>query len=118
MNQLARFVFKQFRGFLGLLCLAFTVSCAHEKMYSGPTLSDGQLATLEATTAMWLVSVDGHRISSFGLHDTVRVKILPGPHKAEVSYNSMEMGTTVDRCGNFTTVRQETWSKKSFPITF
>jgi len=118
MNQLAQFVFKAVQGFLGLLCLAFTVSCAHEKMYSGPKVPDDQLATLEATTPMWLVSVDGRHMSSFGLHDTARVKILPGAHKVEVSYNSMETGTTVDRYGNFATVRQETWSKKNFPITF
>jgi hypothetical protein len=87
-------------------------------MYSGPTLPDEQLATLEATTPMWLVSVDGHHMSSLGLHDTVRVKILPGSHNVEVSYSSMETGTTVDRYGNFARARQETWSKKNFPITF
>jgi hypothetical protein len=118
MNQMARFVFKMFRGFLALLCMAFTLSCAHEKMYSGSTLPNDQLATLEATTPMWLVTVDGQHMSSFGLHDTVRVKILPGTHKVEVSYNSMENKTTMDRYGKFETARQETWSKKNFPITF
>lgn len=118
MNQLAKIVFKRSLSLSAMLCLVFAVSCAHEKMYSGPTVPDDQLATLEATTPMWLVSVDGHHLSSFGLHDSVRVKILPGPHRVEVSYNSMETGTTVDRYGNFATVRQETWSKKNFPITF
>jgi hypothetical protein len=87
-------------------------------MYSGPTLPDDQLATVEATTPMWLVSVDDHHISSLNLHDTVRLKILPGPHKVEVSYNSMEMGTAVDKYGNFVRLHQETWSKRNFPITF
>jgi hypothetical protein len=87
-------------------------------MYSGPALPDDQLATLEATTPMWLVSVDGHHMSSFGLHDTVRVKILPGSHNVEVGYSSMETGTAVDKYGNFGRVREETWSKKNFPITF
>src|SRR5262245_21646501 len=118
MNRLAHFIFKQFPNLLTLSCAAFAVSCAHDKMYSGPTLPDDQLATLEATAPMWLVNVDGRHISSIGLHDTVRLKILPGPHKAEVSYNSSEMGTTVDKYGNFGRVRQETWSKKNFPITF
>ncbi len=118
MNRLAHFIFKRFPNLLPLFCAAFAVSCAHEKMYSGPTLPDDQLATLEATAPMWLVKVDGHPISSFGLHDTLRLKLLPGPHKAEVSYNSMEMGTAVDRYGNMARVHQETWSRKNYPITF
>jgi hypothetical protein len=87
-------------------------------MYSGPTLPDEQLAILEATTPTWLVTVDGRKMSSFGLHDTVRVKILPGAHRVEVAYNGMEMRTEVDRYGNFGRARQETWSKKNYPITF
>jgi hypothetical protein len=46
------------------------------------------------------------------------VKLLPGEHKAEVSYNSMEVGTGVDQYGNFGRLHQETWSKRNFPITF
>jgi hypothetical protein len=118
MNRLAHFTFKQFPNLVALFCAAFAVSCAHEKMYSGPKLPDDELATLEATAPTWLVSVDGHHISSFGLHDTVRLKILPGTHTAEVSYNSMAMGTAVDKYGNFHRVHEETWSKKNFPITF
>jgi hypothetical protein len=100
------------------LTTLLTVSCAHEKMYSGPKLPDEQLATLEATAPMWLVSVDGHKMSSIGLRDTVRVKILPGPHNIEVSYNSTDIGTGVDKYGNFARMRQETWSGKNFPLTF
>ena len=118
MVELAHSIFKRFSKVLALFCAVFAVSCEHEKMYSGPTLPDEQVATLEATTPMWLVSVDGHHISSFGLHDTVRFKILPGTHKAEVSYNGMAMGTTVDRYGNYHRVHEETWSKKNFPIEF
>ena len=118
MIQLAQFVLNRFSSLLALICLVFIVSCAHEKMYSGPTLPDDQLATLETTTPMWLVFVDGRHMSSFGLHDTVRVKIPPGSHNVEVSFSITGTGTTVDRYGNFATVRQETWSKKNFPITF
>ena len=118
MNRLAHFIFRQFPNLLTLFCAAFAVSCAHEKMYSGPELPNDQLATLEATAPMWLVNVDGHHISSIGLHDTVRLKILPGPHKAEVSYNSMAIGTATDQYGNIHRVHEETWSKKNFPITF
>ena len=118
MNPLVHFFFKRFQNLLTLVCAAFAVSCAHEKMYSGPRLPDDQLATLEATAPTWLVSVDGHHISSLGLHDTVRLKILPGPHRAEVSYNSMAMGTAADQYGNLRRVHEETWSKKNYPITF
>jgi hypothetical protein len=118
MKWLAQFSSNWVRVAFGLALLALTVSCAHEKMYSGPTLPDDQLATLEATVPMWLVSVDGHRMSSLGLHDTVRLKILPGLHKVEVSYNSMETGTAVDQYGNFHRVHEETWSGKNFPLTF
>jgi hypothetical protein len=118
MNPLVHFFIKRFQNILLLLCAAFAVSCAHEKMYSGPSLPDDQLATLEATTPTWLVSVDGHHISSFGLHDTVRLKILPGTHNVEVAYTGMTMGTAVDKYGNVGRVREETWSKKNYPITF
>ena len=118
MKQLAQFYSKCIPRIFGIVLLALSVSCAHEKMYSGPKLPDEQLATLEATAPMWLVSVDGHRLSSFGLHDTVRVKILPGQHNIEVAYSARDMGTGVDKYGNFGRVRQETWSGKNFPITF
>src|SRR5262245_56016943 len=118
MNPLVHLFFKRFQNILLLLCAALAVSCAHEKMYSGPTLPDDQLATLEATTPTWLVSVDGHHISSFGLHDTVHLKILPGTHNVEVAYTSMTMGMAVDKYGNVGRVREETWSKKNYPITF
>jgi hypothetical protein len=118
MKSLAQFIDKIFLGLLGLALLALIASCAREKVYSGPTLPDDQLATLEATAPMWLVSVDGHKMSSFGLHETVRVKILPGLHKVEVSYNDAEMGTAVDKYGHFVRVREETWSGRNFPITF
>jgi hypothetical protein len=118
MSGLAYSAFKSLLGILSLFCMAFTISCVHEKMYSGPTLPNDQLATVEATTPMWLVSVDDHHISSLSLHDTVRVKVLPGRHRVEVSYNSMETGTAVDQYGNFVRVHGETWSKRNFPITF
>lgn len=118
MNCLAQLYIKRLRATFGLTFLALVASCAHEKMYPGPTLPDNQLATLEATAPMWLVSVDGHRLSSLGLHDAVRVKILPGPHNIEVAYSAKDMGTAVDQYGNFGRVRQETWSGKNFPLTF
>ena len=101
-----------------LFLSGLTMSCVHEKMYSGPTLPDDQVATIEATTPMWLVSVDGHHISSIGLRDTVRLKILPGPHSVQVSYNSFDTGTTMDVYGNLHRVRQETSSKKNYPLMF
>jgi len=118
MTQLAQFVFKRSRRLFAPIFLVLTVSCAHEKMYSGPTVPDDQLAMLEATTPMWLVTMDGHHMSSLGLHDTLRVKILPGTHKIDASYDSVETGTAVDEYGNFHRARQETWSKKTYPITF
>jgi hypothetical protein len=118
MNALSVLARRCIAGLAPLLLTAITVSCVHEKMYSGPKLPDDQLATVEATTPMWLVSLDGHHISSIGLLDTVRLKILPGPHTVEVSYNSSETGTAVDAYGNFYRARRETSSKKNHPITF
>jgi hypothetical protein len=117
-KRLAQFCGNRIGAVFGLVLPALAASCVHEKMYSGPTLPDAQLATVEATAPMWLVSVDGHRLSSFGLHDTVRVKILPGPHNIEVAYSARDMGTAVDKYGNFVRVREETWSGRNFPITF
>ncbi len=118
MNCLAHLYIKRLLAMFAFTLSALVASCVHEKMYSGPTLPDDQLATLEATAPMWLVAVDGHRLSSFGLHDTVRVKILPGPHNIEVAYSARDSGTAVDQYGTFARVRQETWSGKNFPITF
>lgn len=118
MNKLPRSACRWISAVSAFVLLGLVVSCAHEKLYSGPTLPDDQLATLEATTPTWLVSVDGHHISSFGLRDTVRVKILPGPHKVEVGYSSMEARTGVDQYGNFAPVRQQTWSQRNYPINF
>jgi hypothetical protein len=118
MNYLPRVASRGIAVLSAIPLLALVLSCASEKLYSGPTLPDDQIATLEVTTPMWLVSVDGQHVSSFSLHDTVRVKILPGSHKVEVSYKSLDTRTGVDQYGHILSAREATWSKANVPITF
>ena len=62
------------------------VSCAHTNHYSEPALPQEAGAILEATIPVWIVSVDGEKVSGFGMRDRKRLRITPGSHVIEVAY--------------------------------
>jgi hypothetical protein len=53
-------------------------------MYMAPDLGVEQTSILEARVPIWIVSIDGEKVSSLSLHDSKFVKLLPGPHVIEV----------------------------------
>jgi hypothetical protein len=69
---------------LPLLAALMTASCAHPK-YVEPSGASGRLAIVEADAPLWLVSIDGQKISNrgFGVHKEIRV--IPGRHVLEIS---------------------------------
>jgi hypothetical protein len=75
-------------GFGGgiLLSSLLLVSCAHTKKYSEPALPEGEAAFLEANIPVWIVTVDGLRVSTFGLKDRKQLRIAPGSHVVTVAY--------------------------------
>ena len=64
-------------------------------MYAGPTLSHEQIATLEAFAPVWIVSVDGGKVSSFSASGRTLVEVLPGTHRIELAYLENNDGSTV-----------------------
>ena len=58
-------------------------------MYTGPNLRAEQTAILEATVPIWIVSIDGEKVSSLSLHDSTSVKLLPGSHVVEVAFQQV-----------------------------
>jgi hypothetical protein len=71
-------------GLLGFILILMLASCATQKTYTAPNLGVEQTAILDAKLPIWIVSIDGEKVSSLSLHDTTSVKLLPGPHLIEV----------------------------------
>jgi hypothetical protein len=71
---------------VALLPLALLTSCAHTQRYAEPNLPPNELATLEWSAPVWIVSLDGQSVSSSVFSDLTRVRIVPGAHRVELSY--------------------------------
>jgi len=69
-----------------LLPLALLVSCAHTQRYVEPKLPPNELANLECSAPVWIVSLDGQSVSASVFSDVTRVRIIPGAHWVELSY--------------------------------
>jgi hypothetical protein len=76
-----------------LLPLALLTSCAHTQRYAEPNLPPNELATLEVTAPVWIVSLDGGSVSSSVFSDRTRIRILPGPHRVELAYQHTNIHT-------------------------
>jgi hypothetical protein len=77
--------------FFCLVTMLMLASCAHQKTYVAPDLGPEQTAILEAKVPIWIVSIDGEKVSSLSLHDSAFVKLLPGPHIIEVTFQQSDM---------------------------
>lgn len=82
--------------FFGLLPMLLLASCAHQKTYVAPDFGPEQTAILEAKVPIWIVSIDGEKVSSLSLHDSAFVKLFPGPHIVEVAFQQIGMRHTVE----------------------
>lgn len=76
---------------IAMIPLALLVSCAHTARYAAPDLPPNQLAVLEISAPVWIVSLDGQAVASATFSDRTRVKVSPGPHQVEVSYRRLEL---------------------------
>ncbi len=72
------------------LSAVFLISCAQMPLYREPDLPEAKTAALEATLPVWIVSIDGERVSNLGVPEDRRIKILPGPHNVEVTYRGTD----------------------------
>ncbi len=101
-----------------LLTLAIlSVSCAHTKAYVEPSESSEQVAVLQAEAPVWIVSIDGERVSNKGLGDHKEFKVRPGSHRVEVSLAGMET-VEVREHGETFLVRRNFQSRGTAKIQF
>ena len=81
-----RSALNRIAGGLCLLAFAlFSISCAHTRPYVEPSIAAGELAVLEVSAPVWLVTLDGLDVSHNGWGDLKRLKLMPGAHVIEVS---------------------------------
>lgn len=80
-----------------LVLPALVVSCAHQKAYTPPNLSDEQAAIIEVKVPIWIVSIDGEKVPSLSLHDSTFIKIVPGPHIVEVAFQQFASRQVMER---------------------
>jgi hypothetical protein len=81
----------------GMLVAVVLTSCAHQKAYLEPALGVDQIAILDARLPIWIVSIDGAKVSSWGSRDSMSVKLLPGPHVVKVVFQQSGIGHVRDR---------------------
>jgi hypothetical protein len=82
-----------------LLLMLLVSGCAQTHYYyTEPELRSDEAGILEATVPVWIVSLDGQRVSYGATGDTRTLRISPGPHVIEVSYAGLETqaGTNVN----------------------
>jgi hypothetical protein len=76
--------------FAAVVPLALLASCASTPRYVEPNLPPDQVAVLEITAPMWIVSLDGQSVASSTFSDRTRVRVAPGAHNVVVSYRGMQ----------------------------
>jgi len=74
---------------LGLL-VWWVSACAATKDYTEPAWPENETAILEASVPVWIISLDGQRVSYDLNGDTKSIKVLPGDHVVQVSYSRVE----------------------------
>lgn len=67
-----------------MFVLAAMSGCAAR--YHEPPISEKRVAYLEAAVPVWIVSIDGQKVSSIGVTGQKRLKISPGAHVVEVEF--------------------------------
>ena len=76
--------------FAAAVPLVLLASCVSTPRYVEPNLPPDQVAILEITAPMWIVSLDGQSVESSTFSDRTRVRVSPGTHNVEVSYRGMQ----------------------------
>ena len=64
--------------------------CASAPHYAEPALPADQIAFLQATVPVWIISIDGVRVDYGLAGDSRTLKTSTGPHVAEVTYNGLD----------------------------
>src|SRR4051812_3008047 len=72
-------------GFLFVL-LIFT-GCASG--YREPSIPRNEMATLNASSPVWVVSIDGKKVSRTGITGHKHFRVSPGTHLVEVQYSQL-----------------------------
>jgi hypothetical protein len=86
-----------------MMVLGLTLSgCAAR--YRPPAEANEQIAHLEAIAPVWIVAIDGKKLSSLKLKGEQRLRLAPGRHIVEVGYASRERRTVQ-------------WNHQSYAVT-
>ena len=97
------------------LLVAFS-GCASR--YQEPRGDEPQTASLEAIAPVWVVSIDGKKVSRVSISGHKQFKISPGAHTAEVQFSGLERGTNFIWSGRAYESEIHIQSRQNVPIKF
>lgn len=78
---------RKFFNALFIFLIALNLAgCAGVQNYREPVFSKDEGAILEAVAPIWIISIDGQKVSNAGLHDDRKIRVAHGNHFLEVAY--------------------------------
>jgi len=111
-------VFRQFRiRLLGLpLALLTLAGCAAG--YREPSVPRSEMASINATAPVWIVTIDGKKVSRAGITGHKQFHISAGQHLIEVQYSQVSMPAEKSDGDVIYTTRHHIFSEQNIPVQF
>jgi hypothetical protein len=113
---MGRFLHSFSRRLVLVFLLLALSGCAAR--YHEPPKSESQFASLEAVAPVWIVSIDGKKVSRVGFTGHKQFRVFPGDHVIEVQYSSLERRTNYFWNGRAYESEVRLQSNQNVPIKF
>jgi|SRR5882724_5923003 len=111
-------VFRQFWIQLFGLPLALLIFAGCAAGYREPSVPRSEMASINATSPVWIVTIDGKKVSRVGITGHKQFHVSPGQHVIEVQYSQIGMpAEKFDGDVTYTT-RSHTFSEQNVPVQF
>jgi hypothetical protein len=111
--------FRQSRNQLFGLLLALVTFTGCASSYRQPSLPRNATASLRAAAPVWIVAIDGKKVSRISLSGKKQFRVSPGSHTIEVQYVQFERPYQEESGGGATyTVLGQTMSEKNILVHF
>jgi hypothetical protein len=113
MDAFRQFWIQLFAWPLVLLIFAGCVSG-----YREPAIPRSEMAALNATSPLWIVTIDGKSVSRAGITGHKKFRVAPGQHVVEVQYSQVSLPTEQSDGDSTYAVRHHISSNRNIPVQF